>query len=115
MAHPEPEVGVGMAPSRVQGGPVPAPGVVGPRVELWGFWGVSLGGFLWAFRPGVLVPLFGFFFECFSRRGPACKTVTSTIERTLCSLYLALCHLQELMASYRYNLGRQCHQPVLGS
>ena len=57
---PTPEPGMG--PSRVQGGPVPGPGVVGPGVDFGGFWGVSLGGFLWAFRPGVLVPLFGFFF-----------------------------------------------------
>ena len=42
MAHPEPEVGVGMAPSRVQGGPVPGPGVVGPGVDFGGF-----GGCLW--------------------------------------------------------------------
>ena len=62
MAHPEPEVGVGMAPSRVQGGPVPGPGVVGPGIDFGGFGGGSLGGFLWAFRPGVLGALFGFFF-----------------------------------------------------
>ena len=41
MAHPEPEVGVGMAPSRVQGGPVPGPGVVGPGVDLGVLGGVS--------------------------------------------------------------------------
>ena len=39
MAHPELEVGFGMAPSRVRGGPVLGPGVVGPGVVFGGFWG----------------------------------------------------------------------------
>ena len=39
MAHPELEVGFGMAPSRVLGGPVLGPGVVGPGVDFGGFGG----------------------------------------------------------------------------
>ena len=50
VAHPELEVGFGMAPSRVRGGPVLGPGVVGPGVVFGGvsrevFVGVSAGCF----------------------------------------------------------------------
>ena len=55
MAHAEPEVGVGMAPSRVQGGPVPGPGVVGPGVDFGRF-----GGCLWE----VFCGRFGRVFHC---------------------------------------------------
>ena len=48
-----PHPGFGVGPSGSRGGR--------SRGRFSGFWGVSLGGFLWAFRPGVLVPLFGFF------------------------------------------------------